>query len=123
MVMIKAFVLIPFTLLALASHVNAAQFSADYLMQICASTADGKELTKGGHAACQSYISGVLDYHQLIRSLGTAPSVDFCVPEGTSLRMIQDKIASYLLGNKHEQGAFIAAPGVALGLYKAYPCK
>lgn len=115
--------ILAFVLLALPVPANAAQFSADYLMQICSSTVEGKELTKGGHAACQSYISGVLDYHQLIRSLGTAPSVDFCVPEGTPLRVIQDKIAAYLLSNKHEQGAFIAAPGVALGLYQAYPCK
>ena len=121
--MSKAAALLACVLLALPAPVKAAQFSADYLMQICSSTVEGKELTKGGHAACQSYISGVLDYHQLIRSLGTAPSVDFCVPQGTSLRVIQDKIAAYLLNNKHEQGEFIAAPGVALGLYQAYPCE
>ena len=119
----KGAVLIVCCLLAFTPRANAAQFSADYLMQICSSSAQGRELTKGGHAACQSYISGVLDYHQLIRSLGTAPSVDFCVPEGTPLRVIQDKVAAYLHANKHVQGAFIASPSVALGLFNTYPCK
>ncbi|MCB1652095.1 MAG: hypothetical protein KDI46_08590 [Alphaproteobacteria bacterium] len=103
--------------------VRAAQFSGDYLLRVCASDKNGNELSPGSHAACQSYIAGIMDYHTLIRSLGTSPSVDFCVPEGTSLNEIQQRVASYLFHNKHEQGPFIAAPAVALALYKAYPCK
>ncbi|MCB1721859.1 MAG: hypothetical protein KDI11_08910, partial [Alphaproteobacteria bacterium] len=61
----------------------AARFSGDYLLQVCGSDKQGNELLSGGHIACQAYISGLMDYHNLIRSLGTAPSVDFCVPEGT----------------------------------------
>ncbi|MCB9983326.1 MAG: hypothetical protein H6861_06605 [Rhodospirillales bacterium] len=101
----------------------AARFSGDYLLQVCGSDEQGKELTPGGHIACQAYISGVLDYHNLIRSLGTAPSVDFCVPEGTPLNEIHQKIWQYIASHHHEQGPFIAAPGVALGLYQAYPCE
>ncbi len=100
----------------------AARYSADYLMQMCAMDAQGQELVKGGHIACQGYIAGVMDYHTLIRSLGTSPSVDFCIPEGITLSHIHRVVLSYLVKNKHEQGPFIAAPGVALALYQAFPC-
>ena len=107
----------------LSCPVQAAHFSADYLLKICSINESGGEVVPGGHAACQSYIAGVLDYHSLIQSLGTSPSVDFCVPESTSLNELQAVIVTYLRKNYHEQGPFIAAPGVALGLYQAYPCK
>ncbi|HOO81333.1 MAG TPA: Rap1a/Tai family immunity protein [Alphaproteobacteria bacterium] len=103
--------------------VQAARFSGDYLLQVCGSDEQGKELLPGGHIACQAYISGVMDYHNLIRSLGAAPSVDFCVPEGTPLKEIHQKVWGYIASHHHEQGPFIAAPGVALGLFSAYPCE
>lgn len=102
---------------------RTARYSGDYLLQVCSFDEDGHEIIKGGHIACQGYIAGVMDYHNLISSLGTAPSVDFCVPAGTSLREVQLKIYKYIKENHHEQGPFNAAPGVALGLFKAYPCK
>lgn len=117
-----SFVLLAFIVLT-AFPAQAARFSGDYLLQVCGSDKNGKELTPGGHTACQAYIAGILDYHYLIRSLGTAPSVDFCVPENTSLSEIQSKVVAYVAHNKHEQGPFIAAPAVALALYAAYPCK
>ncbi|MBX2834269.1 MAG: hypothetical protein KTR28_04770 [Micavibrio sp.] len=101
---------------------HAAEFSGDYLMQMCLSDKQGGELVPGAHNACQSYIAGVMDYHNLIKSLGTSPSVEFCVPEGTPLNDIQRKIATYLYRHKHSQGPFIAAPAVALGLNQYYPC-
>lgn len=101
---------------------QAARFSGDYLLQMCASDKNGKELSPGGHIACQAYIAGILDYHNLIRSMGAAPSVDFCVPEDVGLNKLQRDVASYIFKNKKEHGAFIASPGVALGLYNAYPC-
>ena len=119
----KSFLFAALFLIILSAPVKAAQFSSDYLLQICSVNKDGKEFVKGGHAACQSYIAGILDYHTLIRSLGTAPSVDFCIPEGTSLKEIHKKVAVYLASNHHEQGPFVAAPGVALAVFKAYPCK
>lgn len=105
-----------------ASPAQAARFSGDYLLQMCLSDKDGKELVPGGHVACQSYIAGVLDYHNLIRSLGTSPSVEFCVPEDVGLNQLQQVVASYLYKNKQQHGAFIAAPAVALALFNAYPC-
>lgn len=112
-----------FILILAFQPAQAARFSGDYLLQMCAYDEDGKELVEGGHIACQAYIAGIIDYHNLIRSMGTAPSVDFCVPEGASMNEIHKKILSYIYRNQHEQGPFIAAPGVALGLYQAYPCK
>ena len=104
------------------STAQAARFSGDYLLQVCVSDKEGKELLPGSHVACQAYIAGILDYHNLIKSLGTAPSVDFCVPDGVGLTEIQHRVASYLYRNKHEQGPFIASPGVALALFQAFPC-
>ena len=101
---------------------RAAQFSGDYLLQVCGVNAKGEEIVEGGHIACQAYIAGIMDYHGLIRSLGTAPSVDFCVPEDVSMHEVQKNVANYIYDNHHEQGPFIAAPGVALALFKAYPC-
>ncbi|MGB4058246.1 MAG: Rap1a/Tai family immunity protein [Alphaproteobacteria bacterium] len=101
---------------------HAARFSGEYLLNVCSSDQNGRELVPGGHIACQSYISGVMDYHNLIRSLGTAPSVDFCVPENESLNVIQSKVAMYLFQNKKIHGAFIASPAVTLALYNYYPC-
>lgn len=111
------------SLLVLSVPVNAARFSGDYLLQVCAADQGGKETVPGGHIACQAYIAGILDYHNLIRSLGTAPSVDFCVPESATLNEVHNKVRSYIYKNHHEQGPFIASPGVALALYQAYPCK
>ena len=101
---------------------QAARFSGDYLLQMCASDKDGKELVSGGHVACQAYIAGVLDYHNVIRSLGTSPSVEFCVPETVGLNQLQQDVASYIYKHKQQHGAFVAAPAVALALYNYYPC-
>jgi hypothetical protein len=103
--------------------VAAARFSGDYLLYVCGSDKNGKELVAGGHAVCQAYIAGILDYHNLIRSLGTAPGVDFCVPEGVDLYDLQRKVQSYVFKNRNLHSKFVASPGVALGLYAAYPCK
>jgi len=102
---------------------QSARFSGSYLLQVCGVDEQGNELTPGGHIACQAYIAGILDYHNLIRSLGAAPAVDFCVPDGADLNEVQARISRYLAENRHEQGPFIAAPGVALGLFESYPCK
>lgn len=105
------------------SQSYAAQFSGQYLMSMCASDEAGEELVNGGHIACQAYIAGIMDYHTLIKSLGTAPGIDFCVPEQTTLNNLQSTVQSYVLRNKKQHGSFIAAPGVALGLHNAFPCE
>lgn len=102
---------------------QAAQFSGDYLLRLCLSDTKGKEIVPGGHIACQSYISGIVDYHNLQKSLGTAPpTVNFCIPDAADLGLLQKAVALYLLKNREHAG-FTAAPAVALALYKYYPCK
>lgn len=100
---------------------QAAIFSGAYLMELCTRTVDGTETVKGGHATCQAYIAGIIDYHQLLRSLGTSPSVDFCVPESVKMNDLQDVVWTYLAQNA-ENDQFIAAPAVALALFEAFPC-
>ena len=107
----------------LCSPVKAAQFSGKYLMSMCASDEQGKELVEGGHIACQAYIAGILDYHSILKSLGTAPGLDFCVPDNAPLYGVQNKVQSYVLRNQKQHSSFIAAPGVVLGLHNAFPCR
>ena len=105
-----------------ANQAQAARFTGGYLIHMCSSDENGRELVDGAHIACQAYIAGVLDYHNLIRSLGTAPSVDFCIPEGVNMNTLQKNVLSYFIRNRHQHERFVAAPGVALALYSAYPC-
>lgn len=102
---------------------SAAQFSGSYLLHVCGSDLNNKELAPGGHIACQAYIAGLLDYHNLLRTLGTAPSIDFCVPKKTELDKLQKQVFSYVFKNRHQHGSFTAAPAVALALHNTYPCK
>ncbi|HRC27617.1 MAG TPA: Rap1a/Tai family immunity protein [Alphaproteobacteria bacterium] len=101
---------------------HAREFSADYLLQMCSSTRSGAEMVPGGHIACQSYLAGVIDYHVLLRSLGTAPSVDFCIPPDIELDTIQKVVTLYLMRNR-QHDSFVAAPAVALALYQTWPCR
>lgn len=71
---------------------------------------------------CQSYIAGVIDYHRLLRGLGTAPTVDFCLPPALDMAHIKKIVAAYL-ASRTEHRDFVAAPAVAMSLYGAYPCK
>ena len=119
----RVFLLLIAFLLIFPQSARAAQFSGSYLMHVCGSDAKGKELAVGGHITCQAYIAGVLDYHNLLRSLGTAPSVDFCVPENAELKTLQRQVFSYVFKNRQQHSSFTAAPAVALSLYNAYPCK
>ena len=113
-----------FFLLALLAHgtADAARFSGKYLLGICDIDSDGKESIKGGHAACQAYIAGVLDYHAVLQSVKIAPKLDICVPEGVSLNQLHAIVLKYLKQNPQHDG-FIAAPAVTTALYQAYPCK
>lgn len=101
---------------------SAAEFSGKYLLQICSSDKMGQELVERGHTACQAYIAGLIDYHSLLKSLKTAPGMDFCIPEGTELVELQTTLVTYLLSSKlHDD--FIASPAIVLAFHKAYPCK
>ena len=101
---------------------RAAIFSGAYLWELCKSDQSGQEIVRGGHGACQSYISGIIDYHKLLNSLGTSPSVDFCVPDDVSMNEVQQVVWTYLDQNS-DNDEFIAAPAVALALFEIFPCK
>lgn len=117
--------LIVFILMMIAPSAQAQEtgplFSGAYLREMCESNALGQEVVKGGHTACQAYIAGVIDYHDLLRSLNTAPSVDFCVPNTVKMHDLQVVMWQYLKKNQ-QHNAFSAGPAVALGLFEKYPC-
>ncbi len=83
---------------------------------------NGKEVVKGGHNACQSYIAGVLDYHNVLQSLNIAPKIDICVPGGVAMGELQAIVLRYLRAHG-EHDAYIAAPAVTMAIYQIYPCK
>lgn len=81
----------------------------------------GQEISPGAHAACQSYISGVVDYHNMLRSMKIAPEIDICVPDHVTLNEMHLQLVKYLKANAQHDG-FVAAPAVLLALYEKYPC-
>ena len=100
---------------------SAGLFSSAYLQELCSSNEKGKEIVKGGHTACQAYISGVVDYHKLMKSLSSQPLMDICVPPTASKRRLQDIVWVYLAKNP-QHGEFLASPAVTMALYEYYPC-
>lgn len=70
---------------------------------------------------CTGYIAGVIDYHVLMQSLGTAPTTDFCLPEDLSLDAAAFAVMQYLKKSPPDN-AFIAAPMVTMALHEVYPC-
>ena len=115
-------------LLALAALVlfphpaQAARFSGAYLLELCDMDEKGREVVKGGHTACQAYIAGVLDYHNVLQSLNIAPKVDICIPEKVTSSELHAIVLRFLKKNSEHDG-FVAAPAVTMALYEAYPCK
>jgi len=71
--------------------------------------------------SCQNYIAGIVDYHNLLKSLGAPPSVDFCVPGNVPMSQIKQVVLIYMTAHTEHQD-FIASPGVVMALYNAYPC-
>ncbi len=118
-----AFVFLAISFLARPSYAQTSGFfSAAYLQELCRADDRGRETVPGGHTACQAYIAGVIDYHKLMKSLGTAPTIDFCVPNTVPMKRLQAIVWVYL--KKHgEHSEFVASPAVTLALYAYYPCK
>lgn len=99
-----------------------ARFTGAYLLKICEIGPDGKEKVAGGHTACQAYISGVIDYHNLLQVMRLAPAMAICVPEDVPLNILHQTVLNYLETNK-QHDSFVAAPAVTTALYQNYPCK
>ena len=105
------------------SKVYAAQFSGEYLIKVCSVDKEGRELVQGGQVACQSYIAGVIDYHNMLRSMNLTSNMNFCIPEGTSLNELQIRVLAYMYERAKLHRKFVASPGVAMALFENYPCK
>ncbi len=116
------FALTLFITFALPAPAKAAQISTEYLIYVCERDANGGEKVTGAHATCQAYISGVIDTYNLYRATGAASKLDFCVPTNAAPADLQTVVLSYLKRNPQHQG-FVAAPGVAMAMYEAFPCR
>lgn len=110
---------LPFQVQAQESRVFV---SSAYLHKICERNDDRTEVVKGGHTACQAYISGVIDYHNLLKSLGTEPSIKICITNAAKLSDLQDVVWNYIDKNA-QHDAFAAAPTITLALAQVFPCK
>ena len=120
--MIRLFILLVlFSLLPIQSS-HAAQFSGEYLLKVCSVDREGKEIIKGGKIACQSYISGVIDYHNFLKSAGMTGDMNFCVPQEVTLNEIHLRVLIYLSEREKLHRKFVAAPAVAMALFSLYPC-
>lgn len=102
---------------------RAAQFSGEYLLKVCALDREGNEVIPGGKIACQAYISGVIDYHNMLRSMDLTSDMNFCIPPEVTLNEIHMQVLSYMYKHKMLHRKFVAAPGVAMALFSAYPCR
>jgi hypothetical protein len=121
---LRVLAIILFTGMVLTAAPNgaeAARFSGAYLVKICGVNEAGQEIAPGAHAACQSYISGIIDYHNMLRSMKMAPDINFCIPQSVTLNEVHLYILQYLERNP-QHDAFVAAPAVLMGLYEKYPC-
>lgn len=107
---------------SLPSSARAAQFSGEYLIKVCAVDRLGREVVAGGKIACQAYISGVIDYHNMLRAMDLTSDMNFCIPESVSLNELQIRVLAYLYKRAKLHRKFTAAPGVAMALFSLYPC-
>ena len=102
---------------------QAARISGEYLLKVCALDKSGRERVQGGKAICQSYISGVIDYHNTLRAMDLTSDMNFCIPETVSLNDIHFRVWAYLYKNQKLHRKFVAAPAVAMALFSFYPCR
>ena len=108
--------------LIISQNAEASRFSGGYLLKVCEIGENNREEIPGGHAVCQSYIAGVIDSNNVMRSLALdGPSIDFCIPQTVSLNELHRVVLEYLRNNV-QHDAFVASPAVATALMQAYPC-
>lgn len=102
---------------------SESRFTGSYVYEVCARDPYGKETVAGGHIACQSYISGIVDYHNFMQTLGSAePDIHICIPSHVGLNDLQDVVWRYF--SEHPANdPFVAGPTIVLALSEYYPCK
>ncbi len=92
------------------------------LTQLCGYDAQGRELAPSAHASCQSYMAGIIDYHDLFRSVGkTTPNIDFCLPQTATYTDLQRVVLEYLQAHSQFKDS-PAASAVVIALHNDYPC-
>lgn len=72
--------------------------------------------------SCMNYVAGVIDYHVVMQSLGTAPTTSFCLPAKVGIEEATVVVMAYLKKSPHHL-AFIAAPAVTMALAENWPCE
>ncbi len=111
-----------FSISSISSNVDAAQFSGGYLLKVCSVDKRGEEVIEGGKIACQGYISGVIDYHNMLRATGLPAEMNFCIPETETLNELHIRVLLYVYKNRKLHKSFVAAPAVTMALMDSYPC-
>ena len=71
---------------------------------------------------CMNYVAGIIDYQLMMQSLGTEPSIEFCLPADLSIEKASVVVMRYLEKSPQHQ-SFIAAPAVMMALQQSYPCR
>lgn len=115
----RKFIGVLVVLAALAGYphgVSAQYLSTRDLAVLC--LGDKKEEV----SACINYVAGVIDYHQLMQSFGTAPTLSFCLPASISKEEAAVLVMAYLKTSS-QNDPFTAAATIPLALNKAFPCK
>lgn len=118
------FTFLPIFLLATVTTTHKAraiQVSGIYLLELCGKNENGSEIVVGGHAACQAYIAGVIDYHSILQAGKALPNLSICIPETVTLSELHDVVLNYLQ-NSPQHDSFAGAPVVTLALRQIYKC-
>lgn len=103
-----------FFLLAVARPAQAGFVATEDLQRSCMSGKNDQVMS------CLSYIAGVIDYHILMQSFGTQPTIDFCLPDKLTLEDAGVAVMAYL--KSHPQHDAIASAIVPMALNDAFPC-
>ena len=112
----KALLLIGMALCLAAPRAARAQFVTTADLERSCLSKKREEI-----AACLNYIAGVIDYHTLTQSFGTATTIDFCLPDTMTIQDAAVTVMQYL--REHPQhDAFIASAAVPLALNESFPC-
>lgn len=108
------------TAIIMPSH---AAITIGALTQLCGYDAQGRELAPSAHASCQSYMAGIIDYHDLFRSVGkTTPNIDFCLPQTITYTDLQRVVLEYLQAHSNFADS-PAASAVVIALHNDFPCE
>ncbi len=117
--------LIIFLILAFIPSAHAAEKVMSYmrsidLLSMC--RMEGVDKDKNLPSFCETYVAGVIDTQNMLKTMDFVTPVTFCIPERYSIQQVTEIVLNDLAASpQHDH--FIAAPAVTLALFKAFPCK